>query len=164
MPSFLLDSNFFINAHRFHYPFDVVPSFWLRVQDLADQGLIGSIDKVAKEIRNGNDVLKDWIDSSLPHHFFTNTTVFITEYVQVAQWAYGRSSHYHQGALNEFLDADEADAWLIAASLNGRQTIVTHEVSNPQMKVRIAIPEPCDHFGVKYCNTIEMFRAMGVTF
>lgn len=164
MPSYLLDSNFFINAHRVYYPFDVVPSFWLRVQDLATQGVICSIDKVATEIRNGNDILKDWIDNSLPGNFFIDSTVFIGEYTQVAQWAASRSSHYTQGALAEFLDADEADAWLVAATLTGGQTIVTHEVSNLQMKARIAIPEPCSYFGISFCNTIEMFRNLGVTF
>jgi hypothetical protein len=48
--------------------------------------------------------------------------------------------------------------------MNGRQTVVTNEVSNPQMKARIAIPEPCNHFGVSFCNTITMFRNLGVTF
>src|SRR5438067_568185 len=118
MPLFLLDSNFFINAHRSHYPFDVVPSFWARIQDLANGGFIGSIDKVANEIRRGNDILRDWIDNSLPQHFFVDTTVFINEYTQVVQWAYSRSNHYSQAALNQFLDADEADAWLIAAAMN----------------------------------------------
>jgi hypothetical protein len=164
MPLFLLDSNFFINAHRVYYPFDVVPSFWTRVQDLANKNLIGSIDKVANEIRHGNDVLKDWIDNSLPKNFFAETSVFINEYAQIAQWAYGRANHYNAGALNEFLQAGEADAWLIAAAMNGRQTVVTHEVSNPEMKSRIAIPEPCNHFNISFCNTIEMFRRLGVTF
>jgi len=45
MPKYLLDSNFFINAHRAWYPFDVVPSFWARVQQLAQDGVIASIDK-----------------------------------------------------------------------------------------------------------------------
>ena len=164
MPPYLLDSNFFITAHRYHYPFDVVPSFWLRVQDLASRGIIGSIDKVAKEIKHGNDVLKDWIDDNLPPGFFIDSSVFIGEYAQIAQWAAVRSSHYSQGALAEFLDADEADAWLIAGAMHGSQTLVTNEVSNPQMKIRIAIPEPCNHFGVSFCNAINMFRNLGVTF
>jgi hypothetical protein len=164
MPLHLLDSNFFITAHRFHYPFDVVPSFWIRIQDLATKGVIGSIDKVSKEIRTGNDVLKDWIDNNLPSNFFVDSSVYIEEYAQLAQWAAGKAHHYSTAALSEFLDADEADAWLIATAMNGRQTVVTNEVSNPQMKARIAIPEPCNHFGVSFCNTITMFRNLGVTF
>ncbi|MET3114076.1 hypothetical protein AAKU52_001809 [Pedobacter sp. CG_S7] len=47
---FVLDSNFFIQAHRMHYPMDVVPSFWLKIKELAKNGIIVSIDKVKDEI------------------------------------------------------------------------------------------------------------------
>ena len=164
MPQYLLDSNFFITAHRFHYPFDMVPSFWTRVQDLVHQGLIGSIDKVANEIVHGNDVLSNWIANHLPNGFFQNSALFINEYVQVAQWAHSKAGHYTTGALNEFLHADEADAWLVSAAMNRHVTLVTHEVSRPDMQRRVAIPEPCDYFGVSFCNTIEMFRRLGVSF
>jgi len=164
MPGYLLDSNFFINAHRFYYPFDVVPSFWARVEDLAKYGMVGSIDKVAQEIMHGNDVLKQWIVTNLPKGFFADSSVFINEYAQIAQWANSNSTHYNAGALNEFLQAEEADAWLVAGALHHGITVVTNEVSKPEMKVRIAIPEPCNHFNVHFCNTIEMFRKLNVTF
>ncbi|UCS95749.1 DUF4411 family protein [Echinicola marina] len=69
-------------------------------------------------------------------------------------------------AINEFLDADEADAFLVAYVLNDVQNriLVTHEVSNPNQKNKIKMPEPCNHFGVRYINTIGMFRELGVTF
>lgn len=35
MNFYLVDSNFFIQAHRAYYPMDVVPSFWIKVSDLA---------------------------------------------------------------------------------------------------------------------------------
>ena len=33
---FIIDSNFFIQAYRINYPFDVVPSFWVKVKELAE--------------------------------------------------------------------------------------------------------------------------------
>jgi len=42
--------------------------------------------------------------------------------------------------------------------------IVTHEISQPDRKNRIKIPEPCNHFNVDFFNTIEMFREIGQTF
>ena len=164
MPKYLLDSNFFINAHRAWYPFDVVPSFWARVQELAQDGVIASIDKVQQEIIHGNDKLKEWISTNLPKIFFADSSAFITEYARVAQWANSMAHHYKPGALSEFLQADEADAWLVAGALRQGITVVTNEVSNLEMKVRIAIPEPCDYFKVPFCNTIEMFRKLKVTF
>ena len=46
MPDYVVDSNFFIQAHQVHYPMDVVPNFWVKVSELAHNGIIGSIDKV----------------------------------------------------------------------------------------------------------------------
>ena len=161
---FLLDANFFITAHRFHYPFDVVPSFWKKVEELAASNTIISIDKVHNEIKRGNDILKHWVDTRLPEGFFIDSSVCIKSYSAVAQWAAQRSAHYSSGALSEFLDADEADAWIVAAAMGSNYIIVTHETSNPQMKSRIALPEPCNHFGLPFCNTIEMFRKLNVQF
>ncbi|MBS1615871.1 MAG: DUF4411 family protein [Bacteroidetes bacterium] len=163
MPPFLLDANFFITAHRFWYPFDVVPSFWARVSELAHAGKIISIDKVGTEIREGNDALKDWVNAQLPAGFFTESAIAIDEYTRVATWAVGRGAHYSSAAIAEFLDADEADAWLVAMAMRKRLPITTYEVSNPGMKRRIAIPEPCNHFGVSFLDTMAMFRSLGVT-
>jgi len=60
-------------------------------------------------------------------------------------WANSRSSHYHPTALAEFLDADEADAWLVAYALVDKvnRTIVTHEKSQPDIKRRVKIPGAC---------------------
>lgn len=64
------------------------------------------------------------------------------------------------------MDADEADAFLVAYALSDKtnRIVVTQEISRPERKNKIKIPEPCDVFGIKYLNTIEMFRALGKTF
>lgn len=50
MSLYILDSNFFIQAHRAYYPLDVIQSFWTKINQLADDGVIKSIDKVKNEI------------------------------------------------------------------------------------------------------------------
>jgi hypothetical protein len=50
MVVYILDSNFFIEAHRVSYPVDVAYSFWNKVKQLAENGTIISIDKVRNEI------------------------------------------------------------------------------------------------------------------
>src|SRR3970282_3005490 len=102
---FLLDSNFFIEAHRVSYPFDVVPSFWLKVEELAEKGIIISIDKVHKEIAQNKDELSTWCEENLPKDFFKDTSAVINQYIQVSNWANAKSNHYNTTALNEFLDA-----------------------------------------------------------
>lgn len=88
------------------------------------------------------------------------------EYSQIITWAVSKADHYQTNALSEFLDADEADAFIVAYALADRNniTIVTQEISQPNRKNRIKIPEPCNEFDIKYINTIEMFRQLGETF
>lgn len=166
MAIYVLDSNFFIQAHRFTYPIDIATGFWNKVISLAQSGTIVSIDKVKEELYKNNDALKTWCKENLPRAFFKDSSETMIQYGQVVSWAMSRSDHYQQKALDEFLDADEADAFLIAytlAEINDR-FIVTQEVRNPQQRSKVKIPDCCSALGVRYLNTIEMFRELGETF
>jgi len=166
MGVYIVDSNFFIQAHRDTYPLDVASSFWNKVKQLAIEGKMISIDKVKDEIFDKNDELESWCKANLPEGFFKDTSEVLNEYQQVIAWAISKSSHYSQNAINEFLAADEADAFIVAYALsdNASKTIVTQEVSRPEMKSKIKIPEPCNAFNVHYLKAMEMFRELGETF
>jgi hypothetical protein len=166
MEVYVLDSNFFIQAHRVSYPLDIAFSFWNKVKQLANQGRIISIDKVKNELYDKNDALETWCKENLPDDFFKDTSQVIAAYGQISAWAFSRSGHYLPNAINEFLDAEEADAFLIAYALadKANRIVVTHEISNPNQRNKIKIPEPCVALSVTCCNTIEMFRRLGETF
>ncbi|MFN3664747.1 MAG: DUF4411 family protein [Sediminibacterium sp.] len=166
MSVYVVDSNFFIQAHRVSYPFDVATSFWNKVIELAEAGKIVSIDKVKNEIFKNDDDLKQWCEINLPDNFFKDTSSIIPQYSQVATWAASKSGHYLPNALAEFLDADEADAWLVAHALTDPTEIilVTYEVSDPNRKNKVKIPDACLANDVKYCSTIEMLRQLGERF
>ena len=83
MPVFIVDSNFFIEAHRATYPLDVAHGFWNKVKLLADDGKIISVDKVKKELFDNEDALKQWCTNNLPQNFFKNTGTVIQQYNQV---------------------------------------------------------------------------------
>lgn len=146
-----------------HYPIDVVPGFWNRVVHLANTGLVISIDKVHSELAAGKDDLYTWCESNLPQDFFRETKSAIVEYMNISHWAASKTAHYTQAALAEFLDVNEADAWLVAYAKVNNNIIVTHEVSDPQSKKRIKIPD-VGFVPVQCVNTIEMFRRLGQTF
>jgi len=167
MSKYILDSNFFIQAHRSIYPLDVVQSFWLKVKSLSEDGTIVSIDKVKKEIFDNSaheDELKLWCDSNLPSDFFINTDSVLNNYVSIVSWTNSMSHHYTTAAIQEFLETDLADPWLIAFAMSNNWTIVTYEKSEPNRKNRIKIPEVCNQFGVRYINTIEMLRELNENF
>lgn len=166
MAVYVLDSNFFIEAQNKTYPLDIAVTFWNKVKQLADAGIIISIDKVKNEIYHHDDDLKEWCIDNLPPYFFTNSTHVMNQYNRVATWANTMKNQYAPSALHSFLDAMRADAFLIAYSLadTNNRIIVTQEISAPLSKNSIKIPDACNAMNVKSINTIAMFRQIGETF
>ncbi len=166
MSIYVVDSNFFIEAHRTTYPLDVAHSFWNKVRQLANEKKIISIDKVKKEIYDHEDALKQWCVANLQQNFFKDTKQIVAEYGRVVRWAASHRSHYLPNALAEFLHADEADAHIIAYALGdtNNRIIVTQEINEPNRRNKVKIPDACLANGVQFCNTIEMFRQLGETF
>ncbi|MBK6946997.1 MAG: DUF4411 family protein [Haliscomenobacter sp.] len=165
MPVYVLDSNFFIQAHRFHYPIDVAAGFWNKVRQLAEEAELSALTRL-KRTYDKNDALEEWCRNNLPEAFFKDTSVVMTVYAQVTAWAMSRSGHYLPNALNEFLDAGEADAFLVAYCLadTANRFVVTQEVSEPNRQNKVKIPDACIALNVSYVNTIEMFRQLGERF
>lgn len=166
MSIYVVDTNFFIQAHRYSYPLDVALSFWSKVKQIAGMGKIISIDKVKNEIYNNDDALTYWCKNNLPEGFFKDTKSVLDAYRQIVNWVDKKRDHYNPNAINEFLSADEADSWLVAFALTDvtNRVIVTYERSEPNSKSKIKIPDVCNPVGVQYVNTIDMFRQLGETF
>ena len=102
MKIYVVDSNFFIQAHRATYPLDVATSFWSKVRHLAEAGTIISIDKVKKELFDKNDDLEEWCVNNLPADFFKDSSSALQEYGRISSWATSKSDHYLPNAINEF--------------------------------------------------------------
>lgn len=160
---FILDTNIFITAHRAHYPIDLMPAFWDKIKDQAIKGNLISIDSVEDEINQNDDELTKWCSANLPSNFFRTTEdeIVIDAYSNVVNWA-TNSTHFNIGAIDEFLLASNADAWLISYALAYTLPLVTYETSNPERKKSIKIPEPCNHFHVDFLTPIELLRNLQV--
>jgi hypothetical protein len=91
---YVVDTNFFIQAHRVTYPLDVVPSFWKKLKELADSGKIISIDKVKKEIFKNDDELKNWCENNLSSGFWKDSNQNPLEYAQIASWGVSQISYH----------------------------------------------------------------------
>jgi len=164
MPKYVLDTNIFIESYLRNYPIDIFPSYWKLLKELADDDVIISIDKVQDELNHYEDEISVWVEENIPDSFFktTNTNEVTSEYGKVVSWAQSRNDHFREAAINEFLEFDKADAWLVAYCMLKENTLVTLEVSDPRSKKKIHIPDVCIAHDVKHCNLVEMFRALGI--
>ncbi|RKX72370.1 DUF4411 domain-containing protein [candidate division TA06 bacterium] len=116
MVKYVLDTNVFIQAHRLYYPLDVIPSFWDKLKEFSLDNRIISIDKVKNEIFRNDDILTEWVQGNLENIFFntTNEENVIVKYRELSRWAVLNENNYLKRAIDEFLDKDNADAWLIS--------------------------------------------------
>lgn len=159
---YVLDTNIFIEAHRRYYAFDLCPGFWDAVtRQHAEMRLI-SIDRVKKEICNG-DELESWVKKTAPHGFFASTQQ--TDVVQCFQgmmaWVQN-NPQFLPMAKAEF--AREADGWLAAYAKTNHWTLVTHEEYSRDAKKRVLLPNLCREFDIDYVDTFIMLRDLEVKF
>jgi len=159
---YVLDTSVFTQAARFYYGLDIVPSFWDALTRHTQAGAVLSIDRVKNEIDNGKDQLKEWAANDF-HHSFQNTNdpKVLAVYQQVIQWAMAQSQ-YTDAAKAEFARVDNADAWVVVYAMVKGYIVVTQEVSHPNSKRKIFIPDVCQAFGVQYIDTFEMMRRLGI--
>ena len=157
-PKFLLDANVLMTAHRSYYAFDLCPGFWESVKAGHEAGRIFSTRRVLAEILKGDDELVDWVNRELPADFFLDDSraVVAAEYAPMMGWV--ASKDFLPAAKAKF--ATDADGWLIATSKQAGYRLVTHEGRQDGAKARVPIPNVCEEFGVSYCNTFEMLRAL----
>ena len=157
---YLLDANVLIEAHRRYYAFDIVPSFWQKLIQLATENKIISIDRIKDEILKGhkNDMLTKWAKSMFNSWFkSTDDPEVFKSYSRVIGWV-NDQQYYKDYAKTEF--ASVADSWLIAYALTYNHTIITHEIFDPNNKKKVLIPVVCEEFNIPYMNTFDMLRSL----
>ncbi len=125
---------------------------------------ICSIDKVKNELFRNEDALKTWCEENLPGDFFKESENSLSEYAQVVNWAYAKLDNpYSQSALDIFMDAEEADAFLVAFAKKNTLQVVTNETSAPDSKRNVKLPDACQAFNVRSLLPVQLFRELGTT-
>jgi hypothetical protein len=157
---YILDANVFIEAARRYYAFDLGTKFWDILLNHANEGTIESIDHILKQdLDKGKDELARWANSTFIHAFrSTDEEDVIESYRRIMTWVLGQPQ-YTDAAKAEF--AKEPDGWLVAYALAKGRVVVTQEVSAPEAKNRVKIPNVCDAFQILCIDTFRMLRELG---
>ena len=166
---YLLDTNVFIQAHRFYYPFDVFPAFWSWLEAEFNNGILISISLVLDELKGGKtksentDILYRWVVDSLGKCSFPepDDDPTQTNFQKISEWIMDNRK-FRNHAKEVFLNC--ADPWLIAKAKAEGYTIVTQEKSDPKSRKKIFIPDVCNQFNVPYIDTIQLIRVLGGKF
>ena len=152
--AYLLDANVFIQARRRHYGFDFCPGFWEWIDRENSAGKVLSIEKVGDELLAGDDELSEWAASRRAALFVAPDAPMLESLPRVSTWVRARS--YSPVAVSGFFEL--ADYYLIGRALAHGDTVVTHEVSEPNSIRKVKIPDVCIGLGIGCVNPFEMLR------
>ena len=162
-PTYVLDANVFVQAHRRHYAFEICPGFWDCFIHHHQAARIISINRVRDEILAG-DALEAWVKSSAPKTLFASTAdaAVVANFAATVQWVQAEPQ-FKPAAKTEF--AQVADGWLVAyARDHPHHVVVTHEEFNAEAKKRVPLPNVCKKFGVEPIDTFAMLKELKARF
>ncbi len=165
---YILDTNILVYPNRISHPMDIYPSYWDKMSEILKLKNVVSIDKVKDEIYNHEDTLTKWCKTYIPKSFWSSSANSIIEYAEIQNWA--QNKNYNERALLEFANSKNADPFLIAYAINKKRiekisvTIVTLEVSAPESKKSVKIPDVCIDFNLRFINNNDFFREIKASF
>ena len=160
---YLLDADSFIRSKREHYAFDFCPAYWDALLEAFQAYRLLSIEPIRNELLRGRDALAGWIRNTAPRDFFAavDDANVQSTYARIVQWAEGHQQ-YSRAAKQDF--ANSADPWLVAFAAAHRDVLVTYEVSQPNSKSLIKLPDAAQQFGVNCIPPYVMLRQLKVRF
>ncbi|MBA8736924.1 DUF4411 family protein [Chromobacterium violaceum] len=161
---YLFDSDVLISSARLHYSQNYCQIFWDWLVAGHEAGLFFSIDKVKNELVNGlEDNLSKWVQSPKVNNFFQPSLPSLAQWRNLSIMANDPEKSYKESAKNKFLDVERADAWLIAyAAHSGNFLIVTNEVSRPESKSDIKLPDAASWLNVKTVKLYDLLHKYAV--
>lgn len=164
---YALDANVLMAAHREYYARDICPGFWEFLAHHIDAHLFLIIDKVRAEIQTPPELVS-WVDNACGNNFNSTQTEEIARAYSRMQSRVNGNDRLMPAAKAKF--ASGADGWLAAYAMantldeTNKVVVVTNEVSNPEAKSRVLLPDLCAVFDVECINTYTLLREFGVQF
>lgn len=156
---YLFDSDVLITSARLHYSPAYCQAFWDWLTAGHKIGQFYSLDKVKKELLNGDkDPLNEWAGAEELSEFFQASLPALGQWKKISRFALDPAKGFGEAAKSKFLDADKADAWLIAYAAQNDFVIVTNEVSAPHSKKDVKLPDAAAWLGVKTVKLYNILR------
>ena len=158
---YLPDADVLIAAYRDRYPPDLFPGFWdcLSYHLATSRMLI--IDRVAGEILSPAELVQ-WVEQAADGYFPTTAAQPIVDaYRQLMDWVQ-ENPQFTPAARDDF--ARGADGWLAAYAMVHGAVVVTNEVSAPNARRKVPLPDLCEQFQIRSINTVDMLREIDANF
>lgn len=158
---YILDANVLIDANRDYYPIGRVPDFWEWLVEAGKSGFVKIPIEVYEEIKDGKvtvDALAAWAKDDE-----VSAAMLLLEEASPDIVARVINEGYASNLNENEIEQIGRDPFLLAYAIiaPGERCIVTTEVSKPsKSRANRHLPDVCDQFGIKHCNTHEFTKAL----
>ncbi len=149
-----LDTSAIVQAWRTHYPPEIFPSVWQRLDDLIDSGALRASEEVLYELERKDDEVLAWVRDR------GELIIDIDEEIQIAVQTILKE---HRRLLDTRKSRSGADPFVIALAQINRAAVVTYERPTNSAK-RPNIPDVCRALGIRCITFLQLLREQGWVF
>lgn len=143
-----IDASALIGGWGRHYPHDVFPLVWAKMQVLIECGDLRATELVLHELSKKDDELLEWTKSQ------ENLYVPVDEGIQEAV---KRILAHHDELFELAKNRSGADPFVIALAETNGCAVVSEEKRAPKGK-QPHIPDVCTALGIRHLSLLELFR------
>lgn len=149
MTIYCFDTSAIIDAGDRHYPFDLFPTFWIRMHQLVESGRLIAPEMLLTELSAKDDECLKWADDR-KDKIIIPVDIALQEQLAVIM-------ANHPKLVNIEKNRSGGDPFFIAQAIIGGCVLVTGETpSGSEKKPRI--PDVCIAMGVPYINILGLIR------
>ena len=151
---YCVDTSGWLDGWQRHYPPDVFPSMWTKLDVLVNSGEILSSEEVYLELKKKSDELHDWIQARkqmlvpLDEPIQLRAAGLLSEFPRLVDTLRGRS---------------KADPFVIATAMERGAVVVTGEPLTGKLD-KPRIPDVCQVKKIRCITFLEMIRELKLSF
>ncbi|HTG45985.1 MAG TPA: DUF4411 family protein [Verrucomicrobiae bacterium] len=151
---YCVDTSGWLDGWQRHYPPDVFPTLWTKIDSLITAGEIISSEEVYFELERKSDDLRDWVKARkqmlvpLDEAVQIRAATLLAEYPRLVDTLRGRS---------------KADPFVIATAMERNAVVVTGEIVSGNLD-KPRIPDVCQVKTIRCINFLQMIRELKLTF
>lgn len=152
--AYCVDTSGWLDGWERHYPPDVFPTLWTKLDALITADEIFSSEEVYGELQKKADDLYGWVKDRkhmlipLTEEIQERAAELLGEFPRLVDTLRGRS---------------KADPFVIATAMNFGAVVVTGEVLTGKMD-KPRIPDVCQVKGIRWITFLQMIRELKLTF
>lgn len=149
-----VDTSGWLDGWQRHYPPDVFPSLWSKLDGLIATGEIISSEEVYHELKRKDDDLHDWVQAR------KQMLVPLDEAIQMRAMAL---LHEFPRLVDTLRGRSTADPFVIATAMDRGAAVVTGEPLTGKLD-KPRIPDVCQVENVRCITFLQMIRELKLTF